>query len=117
MPNETNADRSGRRRFNRWLAVATVAGLALAVVQVPADATPADLAATVEEPDKAPRSFDEVTLAAEKAEESGQRQELESARGTNSTTFLEPDGSSTWRSPSLLLGSTKMGSSWTSTPA
>ncbi len=82
-----------RRRVAAIVALGVILGFAQGSGGAVSTALASGTTAADETPE--PRSFDELTLAAEKAADTGTRQELESARDAASTTYINPDGSST----------------------
>lgn len=98
MSNHVPSGYAGRHRSHGWFAAAAAVAIVLALVQAPAgaasspsDAEPSSTGPTAEEPGWT----DDAVAAAEKARQTGERQELASARSANTTTFIEPSGSST----------------------
>lgn len=84
-------------RKHRLLAGLVSTSVLVALIQLPAGATAQENVASdqASAEQRQPRSFDEVTVAAARARETGVRQELRSARNATSTTFVDPDGSTT----------------------
>jgi hypothetical protein len=82
-----------QRATDGWrVAAATAAGVVLTLAQVPAGAAAADSPAAAA-PVAAPS--DETSVAAAKARETGKRVELTSKRDATSTTYINPDATTT----------------------
>lgn len=88
-----------RRTRVRAVAIATAGASVLALfatLQAPSATAADDDGTTAQAASEwTPQSYDETSVAAREAKETGQRVELESQRGANTTAFVNPDGTTT----------------------